>query len=133
MKTVFTLSFLFVAALAMAQTKTELPRTEFTVDLSESNLAIKPGESKQVTVSIARSKYFAKEKATLGFLSSLPKGVTVSYEPKEGDFETSTATIAAAPDAAIGVYQVVLSAMLSTKKKGVVLKLAVSNDQAAGK
>jgi hypothetical protein len=133
MKTLFTFSLLFVAALAMAQTKVALPRTDFTVDLSESNLAIKPGESKQVTVSILRSKYFAKEKATLGFLSSLPKGLTVSYEPQEGIFETSIATIAVAPDATVGVYQIVLSAMLSTKKKGTILKLAVSNDQVAEK
>lgn len=130
MKTLLTLSLLFVTALVMAQTKA-VPRTEFTIDLSEGSLAIKPGESKQVTIFIARSKYFAKEKAILGLQSSLPQGVTISYEPKEGDFETSVATISVAPEAAIGVHQIVLNAMLSTKKKGAILKLAVSNDQVA--
>lgn len=133
MKTLFTLSFLFVAAFVMAQTKTELPRTEFTINLSESNLTIKPGESKQVTVSIARSKYFAKEKAILGLQSSLPQGVTISYDPKEGNFETSVATISVASDTAVGVHQIVLNAMVSTKKKGTILKLSVSNDQVAVK
>jgi hypothetical protein len=116
MKTALTLSFLFAFALVSAQTKTEIPRTDFTIDLSESSLMIKPGESKQVTVSIARSKYYAKEKAILGLQSSLPQGVTVSYEPKEGNFESSIATVTVAQDAANGVHQLVLSAMLSTKK-----------------
>lgn len=132
MKTLITLSFLFVTALTFGQTA-ERPRAEFTIDLSESAITIKPGETKQVTVSIARSKYYAKEKATLGFLSSLPQGITVTYEPKEGNFDSSVATIVAAPDAAAGAYQLVLSGMLSTKKKGTILKLNVSNDQLAGK
>jgi hypothetical protein len=118
MKTTLTLSLFFILTFTMAQTKTDLPRTEFTVDLSESSLAIKPGESKQVTVMIARSKYYRKENAILGLQSSLPQGITVSYEPKEGNFETSQATISVAADAPIGTYQLVLSAMLSTKKKG---------------
>jgi hypothetical protein len=131
MKTLLTVSLLFAASLVMAQTKAALPRTDFTIDLSESTLTVKPGESKQVTISIARSKYFAKEKAILGLQSSLPQGVTISYEPKEGNFETSMATISVAPETAIGVHQIVLNAMLSTKKKGAILKLAVSNDQVA--
>ena len=132
MKTLITLSFLFVAALTFGQTA-ERPRIEFTIDLSESVLTLKPGETKQVTISIARSKYYAKEKATLGFLSSLPQGITVIYEPKEGNFDSSVATIVAAPDAAAGSYQLVLSGMLSTKKKGTILKLTVGNEQLAGK
>jgi hypothetical protein len=133
MKTFITFSLLFAVAAAMAQTKAVAPRTEFTLDLSESSIAIKPGQSKQVTISIARSKYFAKEKATLGLQSSLPQGVTISYEPNEGNFETSVATISVALDAVVGVHQIVLSAMVSTKKKGAILKLAVSNDEVAAK
>ncbi len=133
MKTALTLSFLFILAFVSAQTKTELPRTEFTVDLSESSLVIKPGESKQVTVSISRSKYYAKEKAILGLQSSLPEGVTVSYEPKEGNFESSVATISVASNATVGVHQLVLSAMLSTKKKGTILKVTIGTDQIAAK
>ena len=131
MKTASTIALLFVFALVSAQTKPELPRTEFTIDLSESSMMIKPGESKQVTVSIARSKYYAKEKANLGLQSALPKGVSIVYEPKEGNFETSVATLSVAPDATVGTYQLILSAILSTKKKGTVLKLTVANDAIA--
>jgi hypothetical protein len=57
--------------------------------------------------------------------STLPKGVSVSYEPKEGIFETSVVTISVSSDAPAGAYQIVLSAMLSTKKKGEIVKLTV--------
>lgn len=125
MKTLFTLSFLFVAAMLVAQTKTEFPRTDFVVNLSESSLTLKPGESKQVTVSIVRSKYYAKEKAILGLMGQLPKGITVTYEPAEGNFESSVATLSAAADVLPGTYNIVLSTMLSVKKKGEILKVTV--------
>ena len=133
MKTLFTLSFLFVSAMVVAQTKTELPRTDFVVNLSESSLTLKPGESKQVIVSIVRSKYYAKEKAILGLMGQLPKGITVTYEPAEGNFESSVATLSAAADVLPGTYNIVLSTMLSVKKKGEILKVTVAADQVAVK
>lgn len=133
MKTLFTLSFLFVAAMLVAQTKTELPRTDFVVNLSESSLTLKPGESKQVTVSIVRSKYYAKEKAILGLMGQLPKGITVTYEPAEGNFESSVATLSASSDVLPGIYNIILSTMLSVKKKGEILKVTVAADQVSVK
>ncbi|MBY0434662.1 MAG: hypothetical protein K2U26_11180 [Cyclobacteriaceae bacterium] len=133
MKTTLTLFLLLAVSLVMAQKTTELPRTEFTVNLSESNVIVKPGESKKVTVSIARSKYYAKEKATLGLLSTPPAGVTITYSPSEGNIETSEATITATADAPAGAYQLVLSASLNHKKKGAILKLVVGSDQIAAK
>lgn len=133
MKTALTFVFLNIFGLASAQTATELPRTEFTIELSESSLMVKPGESKQVTVSIARSKSFRKEKALLGLQSSLPKGVTVSYEPKEGNFESSIATISVATDANFGVHQLILSAELGRKKKGTILKVTIGGEQITAK
>jgi hypothetical protein len=59
--------------------------------------------------------------------------VIISYEPKEGNFESSVATISVAADAPVGVHQLVLSAMLSTKKKGTILKLTVGVEQVAAK
>jgi uncharacterized membrane protein len=127
MKTFLTVFFLFAAAVSFAQTK------DFTIDLSESSVSIKPGESKQVTVSIVRSKYFAKEKATLGLQSALPQGITLTYEPKEGNFENSNALISIASDATPGTYNIVLSATLNTKRKGSILKVTVGTDQIAAK
>ncbi|MCA4897834.1 MAG: hypothetical protein ACK514_18035 [Bacteroidota bacterium] len=133
MKTLFTLSFLFISAMVVAQTHTELPRTDFLVNLSESSLTLKPGESKQVTLSIVRSKYYAKEKAILGLMGQLPKGITVTYEPAEGNFDSSLATISVAADAVKGAYNIVLSSTLSTKKKGTILKVIVDSNEVASK
>lgn len=133
MKKLFTLSFLFIAAMVVAQTHTELPRTDFLVNVSESSLTLKPGESKQVTVSIVRSKYYAKEKAMLGLMGQLPKGITVTYEPAEGNFDTSLATISVSADAVNGAYNIVLSSTLITKKKGTILKVLVDSNELASK
>ncbi len=127
MKTIITSLFLLASVITFAQTK------DFSVDLSESSVSIKPGESKQVTVSIVRSKYFAKEKAVLGLQSALPQGITLTYEPKEGNFENSNALISVASDATPGTYNIVLSATLNAKRKGSILKLTVGTDQIAAK
>jgi len=119
--------------MVVAQTHTELPRTDFLVNLSESSLTLKPGESKQVTLSIVRLKYYAKEKAILGLMGQLPKGITVTYEPAEGNFDSSLATISVAADAVNGAYNIVLSSTLSTKKKGTILKVIVDSNEVASK
>ena len=127
MKTIITSLFLLASVVTFAQTK------DFAIDLSESSVSIKPGESKQVTVSIGRSKYFAKEKATLGLQSALPQGITLTYEPKEGNFENSNALLSVALDATPGTHNIVLSATLSAKRKGSILKVTVGSDQVAAK
>ena len=133
MKTAFTLSLLFVMAFAMAQTKTDLPKTEFAIAISENSLNIKPGESKQIMVSVLRSKSFAKSKALMGFSNTLPEGITAYYEPAEGNFETTELTITAGPTSVAGTYQMVLNSTLNHKTKGSILKLSVSNDNMASK
>jgi hypothetical protein len=132
MKTAITLSFVFAAIAALAQTP-ELPKKEFAINLSENNLYLKPGESKQITVSILRSKYYAKEKATLGFSTALPKEITAQYEPSEGKIETSVITIAATSVAAVGTYQIVFNGTLNHVTKGSILKIFVSNENVASK
>ena len=133
MKTVLTLSLLFVLALANAQTTTELPAKEFAIALSENSLSIKPGEQKQITVSVFRSKSYAKSSATMGFSNSLPEGVTAVYEPATGNFETTEVVFTAASSAVAGTYQIVLNGTVNHKTKGSILKLLVGNDQVASK
>ena len=109
-----------------AQEKTA-PRTDFSVSLSENVLTIKPGETKQLTVSILRSKSFSRTSAKLGISSSLPDGVTVAYEPAEGMFESSIATFTAASDLKAGEYQVILKTSLNNKVKGSIVKVVVED------
>ena len=133
MKPFITLSFLLVVAFASGQTKSGLPLTDFTIDLSEKSVVIKPGDVKQIVVSITRSKHYVKEKAILGLSSFLPKGVTVRFEPTEGNPEISNVILTVAHDADPGVYQLVVSATLNHKKKGTVLTLSVNNEPVAAK
>ena len=133
MKTALTLSFLFVLALANAQTSKELPSKEFAIALSENSLSIKPGEQKHITVSILRSKSYARSSAVMGFSNSLPEGVSEVYEPAIGNFETTVVTFTAAPSAVTGTYQIVLNGTINHKTKGSILKLSVGNEPVASK
>ena len=133
MKTTFTFVLLFVMAAALAQTKTVVPRTEFVISLSETTLSLKPGETRQVTVEVFRSRSFAKAKTTLGVSSVMPQGITVLYEPSEGDFESSVATITAASTTQAGTYNLILNGTINYKTKGTILKLTVANENVASK
>src|SRR5688572_28196574 len=128
MKRLFLLAFVFsaVSINGYSQEKTA-PQTDFTVSLSENVMTIKPGETKQVTVSILRSKSYSRTQAKLGLSSSLPEGLTVAYEPTEGMFESSVATFTAAADSKAGEYQVILKTTLNNKIKGSIVKVIVEN------
>lgn len=129
-------AFLLIVALvavtsaATAQEKA-VPRTEYTVSVSENTVQVKPGESKEITVSIVRSKSYAKADAKLGLSSALPEGITVSYAPAEGLFESSVATISAAADAKAGEYQIILRTSVNNKVKGSIVKLIVGGTTGA--
>lgn len=127
------LSVLTVAALtctAAAQDKVA-PRTEYSVSLSETKIQVKPGESKDVTVSILRSKSYSRAQATLGLSSTLPDGITIVFAPAEGLFESSVATISVAPNTPEGEYQFIVKTTLNNKIKGTIVKLSVSPAKAA--
>jgi hypothetical protein len=128
MKTISIIALVFVTFIASAQT-----RPEFSINLSESSIVLKPGESKQVSISIVRSKGFTKGDVSLSLSNALPVGITVTYEPAVGHFENSTATITASLTAATGAYQLVLNGTIQNKVKGTILKVAVSNDGIASK
>lgn len=103
------------------------PRTEYSVSLSENVVKLKPGETKQVTVSILKSKGYARSAAKLGLSSSLPAGITIAYEPAEGMFESSVASFTAAADSKAGEYQVILKTTVNNKIKGSIVKVVVEN------
>lgn len=127
------LSVLAVAAVAFsvaAQDKIA-PRTEYSVSVSENKIQVKPGESKELTVSILRSKSFAKAQAKLGLSSGLPEGVTIGFAPAEGLFESSVATVSVAPNTKEGEYQLILKTTLNNKIKGTIVKLTVTSTPVA--
>ncbi len=127
------LSLLTLAAVTYTVAAQEkiAPRTEYSVSLSENKIQVKPGESKEITVSILRSKSFARSEAKLGLSSRLPEGVTVTYAPAEGMFDSTVATITVASNANAGEYQVILKTTLNNKTKGSIVKLVVGEGSIA--
>jgi len=127
------LSVLAVAAVTFSVAAQEkvAPRTEYSVSLSENKIQVKPGESKEVTISILRSKSFAKAQAKLGLSSGLPEGITIGFAPAEGLFDSSVATLTVSPNTKEGEYSVILKSTLNNKIKGAIIKLIVTSSPVA--
>jgi hypothetical protein len=132
MKNIMIIAVLFVAVQAIAQTPTA-PRSEFAIALSEDVLQLKPGETKTVTVGIARSKAFVRGEATWGYSSALPGGVTIAYTASPETPDSEVATITVAPGTTMGTYSLILNATVRYKTKGTILKLLVADPAVAGR
>ena len=131
MKLITTLAFVALSFGLQAQVTLETPRTEFNLALSQDKLTLKPAERKEVTVNIARSKSYSKVKARFCVMGTLPKGITVTFDPQEGKVDIGKATIEISADATEGKHLIVLGAELSGKKKGSILELNIGQDQLA--
>jgi hypothetical protein len=128
MKKLFFLSAILVSFTVSAFA--QAPRTEYSVSLSEKVLTLKAGETKQLTVTLNKSKSFSKSGAKLGLSSSLPAGVTLAYEPAEGKFDSSVATFTASADAKAGEYQIIIKSTMNNITKGSVVKMVVESNVA---
>lgn len=126
MRILYMITLLFFVAVSTETIAQTAPRTEFAIQLSKNALEVKAGTSTELNVTILRSKTYTKSKAKLGFSSQLPEGVSVSFEPAEGLFETSVATISVAENTKAGNYQFILNAELNNKVKGSIVKLEVT-------
>ncbi|MBX2946961.1 MAG: hypothetical protein KF725_14090 [Cyclobacteriaceae bacterium] len=126
MKNLYMFILLFFVAVATETFAQTAPRTEFAIQLSKNALEVKAGTTTELNVNIHRSKTYTKSKAKLGFSSQLPEGVSVTFEPAEGMFETSVATIKVAENAKVGNYQLILNAELNNKVKGSIVKLVIT-------
>lgn len=115
-----------VVSTAIAQDKT-FPRTEYSVSLSEKVVNLKPGETKPVTVSLLKSKSYSRSKVNLGLSSTLPEGITVAFEPAEGVFDESVASISANSTAKDGEYQIIIKTTINNKIKGSIVKVVVGS------
>jgi hypothetical protein len=123
MKT-FAVLFLFSATLSYAQT-VEIPQKEFTISLSDEKVNLARGENKTFDVRILKSRAYQKGKTKMGISSALPQGLTLSFDPKEGNADVIKGTITALADTAPGVYSVIVNATINYKTKGSILKIIV--------
>jgi hypothetical protein len=104
------------------------PRKEYAISLSTNAISVAPGETQQVQVLINRSKTFLKGQVELGLSSSLPEGVTITFEPAKGQFNSSVATITASAQAAAGQYPIIIKSRLKNLNKGSILSITVDGN-----
>ena len=104
----------------------EIPQNEFRLSFSREQLVLSRGNSGKLEILIPKSKGYQRSKAKMGISSSLPKGVTITFNPDEGTFHSSIATISIQADAMPGQYILILNATLNNKTKGSILKLQIN-------
>lgn len=123
MKNLLTLALLFLINVAGAQSA-KAPQKDFTISLPVNTVEMTSSDSKQLTFTILRSKGFTKSKGMMSVASNLPTGLTIRFDPAEGNFEHGEVfvTTEGTPP---GSYNIILNATLSNKKKGSILSVLV--------
>ena len=124
-KTICLLSLMLVA-LAVSGQNLEIPQNEFALSFSKEQLELSRGEKAELEILILKSKSYQKSKAKMGVSSSLPKGVTITFSPDKGTFDSTIANISIQADATPGQYMLILNATLNYKTKGSILKLLIN-------
>lgn len=116
---------LMLVALTVSGQNLEIPQTEFALSFSKEQLELSRGENGELEILILKSKSYQKSKAKMGVSSSLPAGVTITFSPDKGTFESTQATVSVQAEAAPGRYMLILNATLNNKTKGSILKLLI--------
>ena len=116
---------ILTASVASYAQQVEVPQREFAVSLSEENVTIARGQNKKIDVLLLKSKAYQKGKMKMGLSSSLPSGLTLTFDPENGHADVAQATITALPDAVPGQYSIILNATINYKTKGSILKITV--------
>ena len=120
------LTILFLVCISLVgYSQTQTPKKEFTLVLSQDNIEIAGSESKEVDITILRSKAYLKSTATMGLSSAVPKGIEVAFSPEKGNFESTKMTIKSSEVIAPGQYSLIINATLNGKTKGAIVKLNV--------
>ena len=124
-KITFSLLLLLIVSAATGQ-NLKIPQNEFALSFSKEQLELSRGEKGELEILILKSKSYKKSKAKMGVSSSLPKGVTITFDPDKGTFDSAKANISIQADATPGQYMLILNATLNNKTKGSILKLLIN-------
>ena len=122
---IFCLLSLMLVALTGSGQNLEIPQNEFALSFSKEQLELSRGENGELEILILKSKSYQKSKAKMGVSTSLPAGVTVTFSPDKGTFESTQANVSIQADAAPGQYMLILNATLNNRTKGSILKLLI--------
>jgi hypothetical protein len=107
-----------------------IPQKEFRV-FTDDSINVEKDSQKKIDVLVLRSKRF-KRKVRMDVTSSLPQGVDISFDPRQGNFDSCVATINVSATAKPGTYLVIISGTIKSKSIGRVLKLTVADEDMTG-
>ncbi|MCZ8020179.1 MAG: hypothetical protein O9302_03110 [Cyclobacteriaceae bacterium] len=122
MKNVLIVVFVLFASTAFAQNKKLLK--EYVVTVDQSAVSLSNGGSATLNFTFEKSKSFANSKVTMVAPGNLPEGLTITFEPQEGKFETAKATLSA-NNVKPGTYNIILSSIIQNNKKGSLVSVTV--------
>ena len=122
MKQVLIVVFALFTSVTFAQNKKLLK--EYIVTVDQPAVSLSNGGSATLNFTFEKSKSFANSKVTMVTPSNLPEGLTVTFEPQEGKFETAKATLTAT-NVKPGTYNIILSSIIQNNKKGNLVSVTV--------
>lgn len=126
MKKLFTLLSIITLVYASA-TAQVTPKKNFTLAISETNITVLPGETKQFDVTILRSKSFSKTDISLVMDSTLPNGVEITFIDGTNPMVNQIMQIAVAKDATPVKKMLILKGKSNRFSKAVMLNVTISD------
>lgn len=113
---------------SMATVAQEIPKKEFTISVSDKNITVQPGETKKYFVTLNRSKSYKKTEIDLIIDSTLPEGVSVSFENGLDPMINRVMIVSASDNASPYSKAVILKGKSLRASKGVMLNLNVNEE-----
>jgi hypothetical protein len=122
MKQILIAALLLISTITFAQKKKLVK--EYVVTVDQPSISLNNGGSSTLNFTFEKSKSFANSKVTMVTPGNLPEGLTVTFEPQEGKFETAKATLTA-NNVKPGTYNIILSSVIQNNKKGNLVSVTV--------
>lgn len=95
--------------------------------MAESNaITISRADTARLALRILKSKGFQRSKSTFTLASTLPEGMQIQYDPREGVTDKATVTFIVNEQVPEGVYPLLLNCTMQHKTKGIVIKVKVT-------
>ena len=116
---------LVVVSLGANGQNLEIPQNEFSISFSTDTLELSRGENDQLGIGILKSRGYQDSKVKMGMSSRVPKGVELEFDPSQGTFDFTKASISIGDDAIPGTYLLIVNATMRYKTKGSILKLTI--------
>ncbi|MFY0625646.1 MAG: hypothetical protein JXR07_05095 [Reichenbachiella sp.] len=125
MKTIKLFSVLIATLFATTIYAQEIPKKEFTISIAEKNIQLLPGETKEISVTLNRSKSYSKTKITLAMGSTLPEGISVIFEDGTNPLNERVMIINSAFETSPFQKTMILKAKSSRSTKAIMMNVSL--------